>query len=334
MLPLSDHTQMAIGMPSVLLSPHLAMPPSGPGAVSVRLSAFMPPDSMPEVNSSNRLCADPETVDAAATITMSCFCTSPYMAPTELVALCLDRIHRLDPQLNSFRLLFEERALLEAHADAVVGDAAELVGTYAPDVPLRATYSGAPPADLAAVTAAIDGSELAGALGWSINGFVQSDPGLRPLLDAYLSDAGRAALSDLSTMCVGDAVLAYANRHSSSWTTNGQSLADIIAREPRVQAFVAAQRIGTQKPAGVVRVASGINDNLVPHAQARQMAVDWCRRGGNVTYVPVVLAPTVSPLLNHAGPLLADQGAAIGWLTDRLAGRLSLSGCWALPFQP
>ncbi|MBS1879461.1 MAG: amidase [Actinobacteria bacterium] len=36
------------------------------------------------------------------------------VTPTELVRLYLDRIHRLDPQLNSFRLLFEERALLEA----------------------------------------------------------------------------------------------------------------------------------------------------------------------------------------------------------------------------
>ncbi|HEY2717300.1 MAG TPA: amidase [Solirubrobacterales bacterium] len=36
------------------------------------------------------------------------------VTPTELVQLSLDRIHRLDPQLNSFRLLFEEKALLEA----------------------------------------------------------------------------------------------------------------------------------------------------------------------------------------------------------------------------
>jgi amidase len=36
------------------------------------------------------------------------------VSPTELVQLCIERIHRLDPQLNSFRLLFEERALLEA----------------------------------------------------------------------------------------------------------------------------------------------------------------------------------------------------------------------------
>jgi len=36
------------------------------------------------------------------------------VTPTELVRLSFERIHRLDPQLNSFRLLFEERALLEA----------------------------------------------------------------------------------------------------------------------------------------------------------------------------------------------------------------------------
>jgi len=36
------------------------------------------------------------------------------VSPRELVQLCLDRIERLDPQLNSFRAVFAERALLEA----------------------------------------------------------------------------------------------------------------------------------------------------------------------------------------------------------------------------
>jgi amidase len=36
------------------------------------------------------------------------------VSPTELVRLCLDRIERLDPQLNSFRKVFAEKALLEA----------------------------------------------------------------------------------------------------------------------------------------------------------------------------------------------------------------------------
>src|SRR4029077_2635301 len=36
------------------------------------------------------------------------------VSPTELVQLCLDRIARIDPQLNSFRKVFAEKALLEA----------------------------------------------------------------------------------------------------------------------------------------------------------------------------------------------------------------------------
>jgi amidase len=36
------------------------------------------------------------------------------VSPTELVELCLERIARLDPQLNSFRVVFAEKARLEA----------------------------------------------------------------------------------------------------------------------------------------------------------------------------------------------------------------------------
>lgn len=36
------------------------------------------------------------------------------VSPTELVRLCLDRIARLDPQLNAFRVVLAEQALLEA----------------------------------------------------------------------------------------------------------------------------------------------------------------------------------------------------------------------------
>ncbi|MFE9602889.1 lipase family protein [Streptomyces hokutonensis] len=211
--------------------------------------------------------------------------------------------------------------------------AAELQSSYAPDVTLSGTYAGAPPADLNSVTKAIDGSELAGALGWSLNGFLQSDPALKPLAEAHLNDAGKAALTDLSTMCVGDALLGYAYTKSTSWTTDGQSLSDIIAATPAFRAYVDDQRIGTLKPSGPVRLATGVSDNLVPHAQARQLAVDWCAKGADVTYKPVVLPSVGSALLNHFAPLLTDQGDAISWLTDRLAGRPATSNCWTMPVQ-
>jgi hypothetical protein len=212
--------------------------------------------------------------------------------------------------------------------------AAELQASYAPDVTLAGTYAGAPPADLAAVTKAIDGSELAGALGWSLNGFLQSDPELKPIAEAHLNTAGKAALADLSTMCVGDALFGYGYTRSTRWTTDGRSLSEIIAATPELRTFLDGQRIGRLKPSGPVRLATGVSDNLVPHGQSRDLAVDWCRKGADVTYKPVVLPGVGSALLNHFAPLLTDQGNAIDWLTDRLAGEPTTSNCWTLPVQP
>jgi amidase len=53
------------------------------------------------------------------------------VSPTELVRLCLERIERIDPQLNSFRKVFSEKALLEAEqAEARLkgGDSRPLLG--------------------------------------------------------------------------------------------------------------------------------------------------------------------------------------------------------------
>jgi alpha-beta hydrolase superfamily lysophospholipase len=263
-----------------------------------------------------------------------------------------DRLHtyvnRVDEAHAVLDAVRAARSLTEASvtADSPVGlfgysqgggataAAVELQPTYAPDVTLAGTYSGAAPADLTEVTEAIDGSDLAGALGWSLNGFLQTDPALRPIADKYVNEAGRQALEDLSTMCVGDALFGYAFARSGSWTNTGQSLGDVIRAEPALQSFLAKQRIGTMKPAGPVRVATGTSDNLVPHGQTRQMAADWCALGGQVDYEPVLLPNVGDKLINHFGALLADQGAAVSWLTDRLAGKPATSDCRALPLQP
>ncbi|EHM26433.1 putative secreted lipase [Streptomyces sp. W007] len=84
-----------------------------------------------------------------------------------------------------------------------------------------------------------------------------------------------------------------------------------------------------------MRLATGVHDDIVPHSQARQLAVDWCRKGGDITYDAVVLPNLGDKILtNHLVPLLTDQGDAIGWLTDRLSGKPSTSNCWSMPIQP
>ncbi|WP_420037534.1 lipase family protein [Streptomyces sp. cg28] len=213
--------------------------------------------------------------------------------------------------------------------------AAELQPSYAPDIPLAGTYSGAPPADLTSTMKGIDGSALAGALAWSINGFAQADPDLRAVVQANINGAGKAALDDASTMCVGDALFGYGFAKSTKWTKDGTSIADVIASEPRAQAALDRQRIGTLKPAGPVRVATGIHDDIVPHGQARQLAKDWCGKGGDVTYKAIALPNLGDKILtNHLVPLLTDQGDAVSWLEDRLSGKPATSNCRTMPVQP
>ncbi|MGH1565357.1 lipase family protein [Mumia sp. DW29H23] len=214
--------------------------------------------------------------------------------------------------------------------------AAELQPSYAPDVTLAGVYAGAPPADLVKVLPGIDGSALAAAAGWTVNGLAQAVPSLQPIIDSYVNDAGRAALADVSTMCVGDGILGYPFAKTKSWTKQGISLGEVVAREPAVKAAVDAQRIGRSRPATPVRVATGVADDTVPHGQARQLAVDWCAKGANVTYEPVYL-PNLGDkivLTNHFLPLITDQGSALAWLTDRLEGSRAYSNCWKLPILP
>ncbi|MEU7472514.1 lipase family protein [Streptomyces sp. NPDC044984] len=210
--------------------------------------------------------------------------------------------------------------------------AAELHRSYAPDVRLVGTYSGAPPADLTEVMKGIDGSALAGALGWSINGFAQAEPEVRAVVEENINATGRAALEDVATACVGDAILGHGFTKSTKWTKSGRSIAEVIAGEPAAQAVLDEQRIGTTKPTGPVRVATGVQDDIVPHEQARQLAVDWCAKGGDVTYKAVRLPNLGDKLLtNHLAPLITDQGDAVAWLTDRLEGEPAGSDCGSLP---
>ncbi|GJF30478.1 triacylglycerol lipase [Kitasatospora sp. NE20-6] len=273
---------------------------------------------------------------------------------TDYVGLgATDRLHTYVSRLDGGHALLDAvraaRALPGASvtADSRVGlfgysqgggasaSAAELQPSYAPDVKLAGTYAGAPPADLTEVVKGIDGSALAGALGWSLNGFLQADPDLRAIADARLNAAGKAALNDLSTMCVGDAIFGYAFTKSSSWTVGGESVSDIVAAEPKLRAVLDSQRIGTLKPTSPVRLATGVQDDIVPHGQARRLAVDWCRKGASITYDAVILPNLGDGLLtNHLVPLLTDQGDAISWLTDRLSGKAAGSNCWTMPLQP
>lgn len=213
--------------------------------------------------------------------------------------------------------------------------AAELAPSYAPDLNLVAGYAGAPPADLARVLPGIDGTLLTGAIGYAINGFSQDYPAIKSLIDANINATGKSALARLSQQCTIDTGLSFPFVKTSSWTRTGVSISALIAANPAAKAVLDAQKIGRVAPPVPMRITTGTQDDIVNHAQAKQLALDWCRKGAKVQYVPVTqLLPSGGTALNHIGPDLVDAISAQSWIVSALKGqRVQTTNCGIIPLM-
>ncbi len=180
-----------------------------------------------------------------------------------------------------------------------------------------------------------DGTALVGVLGYAINGLLVNNAALAPVLDAEVNAAGKAALKKISTQCIGDSLASFAYKRTSSWTVSGRSAYDVVNGIPAARAIVDAQRIGTVKPTVPVQVLTGTRDDLVDHGQARQLAVDWCARGANVLYTPVIqYVDTAKTGLNHLGPSIGTMSKTTSWMIDRLRGLPQTSNCGSVASLP
>lgn len=210
--------------------------------------------------------------------------------------------------------------------------AAELQPSYAPELDLKGTWAGAPPANLLDTLAAIDGNLIGGAIGFAINGFVARYPELQKPLEERMSPAGRAMLATLATECIGDVITNQPFLETSTFTNDGRSLLDNLSAIPEAIPIFDRQRIGNLTPTSPVLITSGRNDDTVPYGQARQLAVDWCANGADVTFRTNELPPILpgATLPNHFGPELIDgygTNNAVSYVLDRLNDVPIASGC-------
>lgn len=215
------------------------------------------------------------------------------------------------------------------------GAAAELAPTYAPELNLKGAYVGGPPADLLAVLSATDGTALTEVIGYVVNGLMESYPTLRPIIEAEISATGRAVLARLSRQCGIDGMVSVAFQRSSRWTRSGTAVPRLLAQHPTLRPLVDAQRLGTLQPTVPVRVLTATRDDIVPHAQAKQLAIDWCSLGAKVTYTPVrQTTSTGGTGLNHVMPVFTEGSRAQAWLLARMRDDPITSNCDSLPRQP
>lgn len=199
-----------------------------------------------------------------------------------------------------------------------VAAAAELAGSYAPELNIKGSAIGAPPADLAKVGANIDGTTyslfaLFATLGVATAEHVDTKP--------YLNAQGQELASKVEGDCVFD-LFSYANLDSSKYTTSGKKLKELLDEEP-FKTAIADQRIGKLKPNAPVQINHSIGDDVIPYGVGKQLGSDWCDKGTRVTFNAGVV-PT------HVGGMPGHIAKSMVFFEDRFAGRNQLSSCWRL----
>lgn len=204
-----------------------------------------------------------------------------------------------------------------------VAAAAEYHASYAPELNLVGTFAGAPPADLRQVVESVDGSSIVAALGYTINGFLERHPELATLIEEEFNDEGKRFLKDAEISCIADGMINWGFTNTRTLTNSGESFAEIISRRPELGELIDEQKLGTRPLSAPMLVSNSDNDDLIPYAQAAQMARDYCAQGGQVemrsTLLPLAL-PDLKPGVNHTLPLFTDMPQGLRYLTDRFNG--------------
>jgi hypothetical protein len=203
--------------------------------------------------------------------------------------------------------------------------AAELAGTYAPDLNVVGTYASAATTDLAATLPSIDGNFLAGSLGWVLRGIQESYPETRqPIWDA-LTPRGVEMLANTSRQCLLQTGTDYAFRHLQPYFKN--DLTQLAQSDP-FKTILAAQRVGNIKPTGPVYLSHNRWDPFGPYAAVVQTANDWCAQGADVTLWTNEQPPFLNKTnVNALLPTFVDGERSIAWITDRFNGVPTTPNC-------
>ncbi|MGX1738056.1 lipase family protein [Corynebacterium flavescens] len=196
--------------------------------------------------------------------------------------------------------------------------AAEYAQAYAPELNVKGTYAGAPPADLPVVMAAVDGSAIVHVLGYAINGFAERDAQFREILLDNLNPRGIQFLRSASGACIGDSIATWGFTPTTALTKTGESFAQLINREPATARVLEGQRLGWHRPNAPILVANSPTDDLIPYEQARTMAGQFCQLGATVQFEAASGTDVIpGAAINHAVPLIGSVPRGLGYLIER-----------------
>ncbi|MGV8871254.1 MAG: lipase family protein [Rhodococcus sp. (in: high G+C Gram-positive bacteria)] len=206
------------------------------------------------------------------------------------------------------------------------GAAAELASTYAPELTFVGAFAGSPAPDLTDLADFGDQSILSGGIGWVVAGLIAAYPDHAGELLSIFNPAGLEILDRSQNYCVYDALQMNPFGSTTAYTKDGRPISAYMHTEP-LASLVAAQRLGTLRPAMPVFVGQNRGDDLVAARGTVRLQQEWCDMGVRVQSlnldVPQILPKTA---LGHVIGLVTVF-PALQWLKDRFDGVAAPSNC-------
>lgn len=190
--------------------------------------------------------------------------------------------------------------------------AAELQGSYAPELQVKGTATGGVPGDLQEVADFNNGSFGSGLIFMAAAGQDAAFPELK--LDSYLNPAGKLLVAGMKENCVAINSIAGSFKRISDLTTRNP------LDQPDWRARLNQSRLGAAAPAAPVYQYHALGDELIPYGVGRRLRSDWCGRGANVEFDTIWIG-------EHVSGVITQSLQAGNWLADRFAGRPTHPNC-------
>ena len=171
------------------------------------------------------------------------------------------------------------------------GWAAELAGSYAPDLKIKGSVLGGVPGDLAATAEFLDGTTFVAFALMAAIGLDAAYPELN--LENYLNPRGQELIQTSQDLCLVD-VDGFATLINTAFTSIDDYVTSNPLDAPAWQARLAGTKLGTAKPNAPVLQYHGAIDEIVPFPQASTLRRTWCDKGATVDW-NVLPAEHVTP---------------------------------------
>ncbi|AWT57642.1 lipase [Mycolicibacterium smegmatis MKD8] len=203
--------------------------------------------------------------------------------------------------------------------------AAELAGTYAPELNVVGTYANGATTDLPSMLPPLDGNQLAGSIGWVLRGIQEAYPDMaQPIADS-LTPRGTEMLANTSRQCMIQTGINYAFRHLQPWFK--EDLYQSVQEDP-LKSILAMQRIGNVKPEDPVYLSHNRWDSFAPYESVVATARDWCAMGADVTLWTNEQPPFLNKMNTNALlTAFVDGERSMAWITDRFNGVPTTPNC-------